>query len=130
MLQIALLSIKLSKQQNGGRNSPAQGNQKRAWLVPTLVIQVSQGMKRRLLSGVLALLVLSGWASAAPVPARPASWAAAVAGTHVPNLYRIEPDLLRSAQPDTAGFQDLATLGVKTVLDLRAGHADAEQAGK
>ena len=69
-------------------------------------------------------------ASAATGPSRPSTWAEAVAGTHVPNLYRVEPDLLRSAQPDAAGFQDLATLGVKTVLDLRAGHDDASEAGK
>jgi len=85
---------------------------------------------------ILPFLVLAGFAAAAPAAtaptsaSRPSTWAEAVAGTHVPNLYRVEPDLLRSAQPDAAGFQDLATLGVKTILDLRAGHDDAREAGK
>jgi uncharacterized protein (TIGR01244 family) len=78
----------------------------------------------------LGFLGLAGTASADSQPSRPANWAGAVTGTHVPNLYRVEPDLLRSAQPDAAGFQELATLGVKTVLDLRAGHEDASEAGK
>jgi hypothetical protein len=64
-------------------------------------------------------------ATRAVAATRPAIWAEAVAGSRVPNLYRVEPDLLRSAQPDSVGFQELAKLGVKTVLDLRAGHADA-----
>ncbi len=65
----------------------------------------------------------------AATPSRPATWAEAVAGTHVTNLYRVEPDLLRSAQPDVVGFKDLSALGIKSVLDLRAGHADAKEAG-
>ena len=80
------------------------------------------------LSSLLLLAALGG-SLFAEGPSRPSNWAAAVAGTHVPNLYRVEPDLLRSAQPDGAGFKDLATLGIKTVLDLRAGHADAQEAG-
>ena len=59
---------------------------------------------------------------------RPAVWAAPVEGTSVTNLYRIEPDLYRSAQPDGAGFRALAALGVKTVLDLKGGEGDGDTA--
>lgn len=93
-------------------------------------------MKRLFFSRVFLCLALGGFfglagaASADPQASRPSNWAGAVTGTHVPNLYRVEPDLLRSAQPDSAGFEELASLGVKTVLDLRAGHGDAGVAGK
>ena len=59
---------------------------------------------------------------------RPAVWASPVAGTSVTNLYRIEPDLYRSAQPDGAGFRELAALGVRTVLDLKGGDGDGDVA--
>lgn len=59
---------------------------------------------------------------------RPAVWASPVQGTSVTNLYRIEPDLYRSAQPTDAGFRELAALGVKTVLDVKGGDGDAATA--
>ncbi|MGH9441282.1 MAG: fused DSP-PTPase phosphatase/NAD kinase-like protein [Thermoanaerobaculia bacterium] len=95
-----------------------------------------KNMKKKNLSGLFAslaaaaILGLAAPLTAATAPSRPSNWANAVTGTHVQNLYRVEPDLLRSAQPDSIGFQDLAALGVKTVLDLRSGHADSEEAGK
>lgn len=67
---------------------------------------------------------LSAYA-AAPGPAeRPSEWASAVAGTSVGNLYRIEDGLFRGAQPSTAGFRELAALGVRHVLDLAGGAGD------
>jgi protein tyrosine phosphatase (PTP) superfamily phosphohydrolase (DUF442 family) len=84
-------------------------------------------VKRRLaLFLVLALSGSLGIALGAEL--RPAVWATPVAGTTVTNLYRIEPDLYRSAQPDGAGFRELAALGVKTVLDLKGGDGDGDTA--
>src|SRR5580698_5144384 len=37
----------------------------------------------------------------------------------VPNFHQINDHLYRGAQPTDAGFQSLAKLGVKTVIDLR-----------
>ncbi len=88
-------------------------------------------MNRRFLhlGALLLLAVGAGLASAGPAPAlRPARWAAPVAGVEVRNLYRVEPDLYRSAQPDPAGFRALSTLGVKTVLDLCGGEGDGADA--
>ena len=71
-------------------------------------------------------------ASFLPIPGlafevRPAAWAPrvvpGVAG--VPNLYRVTPDLYRSAQPDAAGFARLAGLGIHSVLSLRQTVSDA-----
>lgn len=58
--------------------------------------------KSRLL---LALAVLS-----VPVFAQPAG---------VPNYYKVDDQVYRGAQPTTEGFQNLAKLGIKTVIDLR-----------
>jgi protein tyrosine phosphatase (PTP) superfamily phosphohydrolase (DUF442 family) len=71
----------------------------------------------------LSLGSLPAGAASGPPAARPAQWATAVGGTSVGNLYRIEEGLYRGAQPDAAGFRELAGLGVRAVLDL-AGRGD------
>src|SRR5258706_589050 len=84
-------------------------------------------MKRHfLLSLALALSVSLGVALGGEL--RPAVWAAPVTSTNVTNLYRVEPDLYRSGQPDAGGFRELAALGVKTVLDLKGGDGDGDAA--
>lgn len=50
--------------------------------------------------------------------ARPAHWAAPVASA-LPNLHRVTPLLYRAAQPDGAGFEAAAALGIRTVINLR-----------
>src|SRR5215469_5902198 len=49
--------------------------------------------------------------------ATPASPTAPVAG--VGNFYQVNEHIYRGAQPTTEGFQNLAKLGVKTIIDLR-----------
>jgi protein tyrosine phosphatase (PTP) superfamily phosphohydrolase (DUF442 family) len=85
---------------------------------------------KKSLAPVLVLFLCAGTALAADASspggplARPSEWAAAVAGTSVGNLYRIEDGFYRGAQPTAAGFRELAGLGVKTVLDLAGGAGD------
>lgn len=92
---------------------------------------LNAGMSRRLLSlGCFLLFGLGAFAAGAglgPAP-RPPLWASPVEGVGVPNLYRVEPDLFRSAQPDPEGFRTLTGLGVRTVLDLCRGQGDTELA--
>jgi len=81
---------------------------------------------------VLSTLVLSAALSAsafAASPARPESWAVAVSARSVPNLWRVEPDLYRSARPESAGFQELEKLGVKAVLDVESPADEAAARG-
>lgn len=89
-------------------------------------------MNRRAIPAALALVLygfsVSPAASADPLP-RPAGWAIAVSGTSVANLYRVDPDLFRSAQPTSAGFRELAALGIRSVLDVAGGDGDAQAAG-
>ena len=78
------------------------------------------------LAVVLALSLGPGFAIASPpaVP-RPGVWATVVKAEGVDNLYSVEPGLFRSAQPTSAGFRELAALGVRTVLDVAGGEGDA-----
>lgn len=67
--------------------------------------------------------------AAAPAP-RPATWAEAVELEGVPNLHRVTPSFYRSAQPTEEGFANLShELGVKSIVSLRAFHADDVLAG-
>lgn len=45
----------------------------------------------------------------------------------LPNLFRVSPTLWRGAQPTAEGMRNLRTLGVKTVLSLRAFHSDRDE---
>jgi protein tyrosine/serine phosphatase len=57
--------------------------------------------------------------------ARDANWARPMTLAGVPNLNQVTPFLYRSAQPDAAGFANMAkTLKVKTVIDLRESQTD------
>ena len=70
----------------------------------------------------LAYLLCFSVASAVgrPVPAE-------VAG--VGNFHQVDQNVYRGGQPTDEGFQNLAKLGIKTIIDLRHGseHADAER---
>lgn len=55
---------------------------------------------------------------------RPASWATRIERPGLPNLHRVSPTLYRGAQPTDDGWAELARMGVKTVLSLRAFHGD------
>ena len=46
----------------------------------------------------------------------------------LPNFYRVTPNLYRGAEPTAAGLRAAERLGVKTVIDLRAFHSDADEA--
>jgi tyrosine-protein phosphatase SIW14 len=49
----------------------------------------------------------------------PVTLAAAEMAAGVPNFHRVDDRLYRGAQPNAAGFQSLARLGIRTVIDLR-----------
>lgn len=87
-------------------------------------------MKRSLrLSPVVgALLCLFASAAGGAAADRPASWGQPIALAGVPNLHRVTETLYRSAQPTPAGLRNLKTLGVKTVVSLRAFHSDRRDA--
>lgn len=82
----------------------------------------------RMLPVLLAMCLLgcaSSWGDA--VTNRPSRWAAPLQVEGVPNLHRVSDTLYRSAQPTAAGMQALKKMGVKTVVNLRAFHSDADE---
>jgi protein tyrosine/serine phosphatase len=63
--------------------------------------------------------------AAAVSDVRPESWAQPLSRPGLPNFFKVSEGLYRGAQPTAAGLKSLKELGVKTVIDLRAGHSDS-----
>lgn len=55
---------------------------------------------------------------------RPASWAEPMTAKGLPNLHKVSDTLYRCAQPERKGMATLKSLGVKTIVNLRANHSD------
>ena len=60
---------------------------------------------------------------------RPSKWAVPMERAGLPNLHRVDARLYRSAQPTAEGMTNLVALGVKTVVNLRDNHSDADEIG-
>jgi protein tyrosine/serine phosphatase len=62
---------------------------------------------------------------------RPSTWAVQMKSTcHVPNFYKINSDLYRSAQPTAIGMEQLRQqIGIKTIINLRTFHSDTDEIG-
>jgi len=59
-----------------------------------------------------------------------AAWAQPISTQGVPNLHKVTDDLYRGGQPEVGGFQELAAMGIKTVVNLRTTGTDrGETAG-
>jgi len=78
-------------------------------------------------AGVL-LLTWVGCAST-PTANRPETWAQPVKLSGVPNLYRVSGELYRGDQPSPQGMQNLKSLGLKTIINLRSFHSDRDEIG-
>ena len=59
---------------------------------------------------------------------RDPAWAAPMAADGLPNLHKVTDKLYRSAQPSAEGMRNAEKLGIKTVLNLRGLHSDADLA--
>lgn len=74
---------------------------------------------------------LSYLPAADPHPAadarRPSEWAVAQMNPKLHNFFCVTPALYRCAQPDAAGMQAIAALGIVTVVNLRAFHHDRDE---
>lgn len=60
---------------------------------------------------------------------RPAAWAVPLNKPGLPNAFKVSATLYRGAQPTAEGFAELKRMGVRTVINLRAFHADPSAAG-
>lgn len=103
-------------------------------------------MRRRLLTAVLVVGLVAmvtgivtvwpavsdlvtgrGLPDTTPPAVRTATWAEPVELPGVENLHRISPVLYRGAQPTGVGFRGLAEMGIRTVVNLRSDHDDADE---
>lgn len=60
---------------------------------------------------------------------RPAAWAQPIQKPGLRDLNKVSDDLYRGAQPTAEGFRELKKLGIKTIVNLRASHADSDLLG-
>jgi protein tyrosine/serine phosphatase len=61
---------------------------------------------------------------------RPAAWAVKIDRPGLPNLHKLNDGLYRGAKPTPQGIKELEKLGIKTIVNLRAGHSDQEILGR
>ena len=66
---------------------------------------------------------------ALPRPEKRMPWATQMDVPPLENFYRVTPELYRGAQPDAAGMRKLKELGIKTIVNLRLAHSDADEIG-
>jgi protein tyrosine/serine phosphatase len=72
----------------------------------------------------------TGSSTSSTIDPRPSTWAVKMKRIDgVPNFYKINDFLYRSAQPTKAGISLLRQLGIKTIINLRTFHADADEIG-
>ncbi len=78
---------------------------------------------------LLLLCCLALACSAADVPrVRPTAWAQPVIGAKLGNWFRVSTELYRCEQPSAAEMKVLESFGIKSVVNLREFHSDAEEA--
>lgn len=74
-------------------------------------------------------IILKALASTLLVPfALVTVWAASPDAPGVPNFHQVNDHVYRGGQPSKEGWNSLAQLGVKTVIDLRQEHPDSAEA--
>ena len=81
----------------------------------------------RLSAVVLALTLSLGPAGAQYAFAGPEKGSVAVPSVHIDNFGRVDATYYRGAQPQGRDYADLATLGIKTVINLTSDDALAEE---
>jgi protein tyrosine phosphatase (PTP) superfamily phosphohydrolase (DUF442 family) len=65
-----------------------------------------------------------------PTAEEKARWAKPMTAEPLENCYRIDDNLYRGAQPDAGGMRKLKEMGIKTVINLRLAHDDADEIGE
>jgi protein tyrosine phosphatase (PTP) superfamily phosphohydrolase (DUF442 family) len=76
---------------------------------------------------ILLATMYPGVASETNTPVRPANWAQKIEVAGVKNCYQVTTNLYRGAQPTGEGMKQLQTLGIRTVINLRAFHSDRDK---
>ena len=77
--------------------------------------------------GIL-LLILLPLVALGDVRVRPVAWAQPVIGIELENFYRLTEEVYRSKQPDEEEMSALEGMGMRSILNLREYHSDADDA--
>lgn len=72
------------------------------------------------------VFVLSLWAN--EIRLRPTEWAQPIIGSSLDNFYKVSEGVYRSEQPDSEDFDDIVSVGIGEVLNLREYHSDNDEA--
>jgi protein tyrosine/serine phosphatase len=83
-------------------------------------------MIKKILPLLLVIFIIGSPALAADLN-RPSEWAVPIKLQGVDNLYKINDNLYRSAQPTNQGMKNLKKLGIKTIMNLRAFHSGTDK---
>lgn len=83
-------------------------------------------MIKKILTHLFIIFIICSPALAAELN-RPSEWAVQIQLQGVDNLYKINDNLYRSAQPTKRGMKNLKKLGIKTMINLRAFHSDTDE---
>ncbi len=76
---------------------------------------------------LLLIIFIIGSSALAEEFNRPSEWAVQMQLQGVDNLYKINDNLYRSAQPTKQGMKNLKKMGIKTIINIRAFHSDADE---
>jgi protein tyrosine phosphatase (PTP) superfamily phosphohydrolase (DUF442 family) len=70
----------------------------------------------------------SGPAATSGVQARPLQWAQPISGKKgLANLFQVDDNVYRGAQPEKEGYAELKAMGIKTVINLRTFHSEKKE---
>jgi protein tyrosine/serine phosphatase len=72
------------------------------------------------------LVVAAFGCGCAPAVHMRADWAQPLHDEEIPNFHRVGPELYRGAQPTPEGFRRLEAMGIRTIINVRSSHSDAE----
>ncbi|MDP4184231.1 MAG: tyrosine-protein phosphatase [Bacteroidota bacterium] len=81
-------------------------------------------MKKIVLLFFVAVISELSFAQTTTQPMRPTKWAQPVKTASLRNIYKLNKNVYRCAQPDETGFAEISRMGIKTVLSLREYHSD------
>jgi tyrosine-protein phosphatase SIW14 len=90
-------------------------------------VRLTDWSASRLSGAFVIALSLAAPAAAADSKPAPANAAANLSAIRIDNFGRVDATYYRGAQPTGRDYEDLAALGVKTVIDLTSDDADASE---
>jgi tyrosine-protein phosphatase SIW14 len=76
----------------------------------------------------LLLVLWSVGVSAEEIRTRPLEWAQPMIGTELGNFYQLSDEVYRSKQPGDEDMRTLASMGFRSILNLREYHSDDDEA--